>query len=232
MSINRALQGVTIAALLAALGWAALAGGAESAATPIPTPAVDNPKQKGPMQTAVLGGGCFWGLQGVFEHVKGVRSVLAGYSGGERSTAQYQDVGTGRTGHAESVKIVFDPDQLTYGELLQIYFSVAHDPTELNRQGPDVGSQYRSVIFYGDDSQRHIAESYIAQLTAGKLFTQPIVTQLDAFKGFYNAEDYHQDFYLKNPRYPYIVINDLPKIHNLKQLYPDEYRDFPVTVSH
>lgn len=230
MLLQRKFQLLVAAALLSGLGWALLAAGAESAVQ-IPAPAVDSAKQKGPLQTAVLAGGCFWGMQGVFEHVRGVRSVLAGYSGGARATAQYQDVGTGATGHAESIKVLFDPNEVTYGQLLQIYFSVAHDPTQLNRQGPDSGSQYRSVIFYDDDSQRHIAESYIAQLSQDKSFAAPIVTRLDALKGFYTAEDYHQDFYLKNPRYPYIVINDLPKIKNLKQLYPERYRDFPVTVS-
>ncbi len=213
--------------LLAALPLLAAAG-----ASPLvlPAPAVDNPRAHGRMQTAVLAGGCFWGLQGVFEHVRGVHEVLAGYSGGSRSTAQYEEVGTGRTGHAESVQIVFDPAELTYGELLQIYFSVAHDPTELNRQGPDVGTQYRSVIFYADDSQKRIAESYIAQLDQNKVFRQPIVTRVDPLNGFYAAESYHQDYYLKNPQQPYIVFNDLPKIRNLKQLFPDYYRERPETV--
>jgi peptide-methionine (S)-S-oxide reductase len=196
----------------------------------LPAPALDNPKQHGRLQTAVLAGGCFWGLQGVFEHVRGVQEVLAGYSGGSRSTASYQDVGSGSTGHAESVQIVFDPERLTYGELLQIYFSVAHDPTELNRQGPDEGTQYRSVIFYSDDTQRHIAEGYIAQLNSGKALPRAIVTQLDPLKGFYRAEDYHQDYYLKNPQAPYIVYNDLPKIRNLKTLFPTYYSDAPTTV--
>jgi len=217
------------AALIAALAYLAQCAAAEPAAT-VPPPALDNPKQAGRAQTAVLAGGCFWGLQGVFEHVRGVREVLAGYSGGSRSTARYDDVGSGHTGHAESVQIVFDPAQVSYGELLQIYFSVAHDPTELNRQGPDVGSQYRSSIFYADDTQRHIAESYIAQLDKAKAFPQPIVTRVDPLKGFYEAEGYHQDFYLKNPSYPYIVINDLPKIRGLKALYPDYYVDRPVTA--
>jgi len=230
MLLGKRLQVLMAAALVGGLGRVLLAGGAEPAVQ-IPAPAVDNAKQKGQLQTAVLAGGCFWGMQGVFEHVRGVRRVLAGYSGGARATAQYQDVGTGTTGHAESIKVLFDPNELTYGQLLQIYFSVAHDPTQLNRQGPDSGSQYRSVIFYDDDGQRHIAESYIAQLSQDKSFAAPIVTQLDPLKGFYTAEDYHQDFYLKNPRYPYIVINDLPKIRNLKELYPERYRDFPVTVS-
>ncbi len=216
-------------ALVAALAFLSQCAVAAAPAT-VPPPGLDNPKQAGRTQTAVLAGGCFWGLQGVFEHVRGVREVLAGYSGGSRSTAHYDDVGSGHTGHAESVQIVFDPAQVTYGELLQIYFSVAHDPTELNRQGPDVGSQYRSSIFYADDTQRHIAESYIAQLDKAKAFPQPIVTRVDPLKGFYEAEGYHQDFYLKNPSYPYIVINDLPKIRDLKQLYPDYYADRPITV--
>ena len=218
------------AALVAALAYLTQCAAAAEASRTLPPPALDNPKQAGRAQTAVLAGGCFWGLQGVFEHVRGVREVLAGYSGGARSTAHYDDVGSGHTGHAESVQIVFDPEQVSYGELLQIYFSVAHDPTELNRQGPDVGSQYRSSIFYGDDAQRHIAESYIAQLDKAKAFPQPIVTRVDPLKGFYEAEGYHQDFYLKNPTYPYIVINDLPKIRGLKALYPDYYADRPITV--
>ncbi|HET7757918.1 MAG TPA: peptide-methionine (S)-S-oxide reductase MsrA [Steroidobacteraceae bacterium] len=223
----RTLAPVLVSAALLLAGSCAAAGETSAA---IPAPRVDNPRAAGRMQTAVLAGGCFWGMQGVFEHVRGVREVLAGYSGGSRLTAQYQDVETGHTGHAESVQIVFDPAELSYGELLQIYFSVAHDPTELDRQGPDRGNQYRSAIFYADDNQRHIAESYIAQLAGDKAFTQPIVTQVAALRGFYRAEDYHQDFYLKNPGYPYIVINDLPKIRELKALYPGYYRDAPVTV--
>jgi len=215
--------------LLGGLTWIA-AGAAESAVV-LPAPADDSPKAQGRLQTAVLAGGCFWGVQGVFEHVRGVRGVLAGYSGGSRRMAQYQDVGTGKTGHAESVQITFDPGEISYGELLRIFFSVAHDPTELNRQGPDVGSQYRSVIFYADDSQRHVAESYIAQLDKAKAFPQPIVTQVTELKGFYPAESYHQDYYLKNPQQPYIVMVDLPKIGNLKQLFPDYYRDSPVMAA-
>jgi peptide-methionine (S)-S-oxide reductase len=230
MSIRRLLNNLLpAAALLGALAYLTQCAAAEPA-THLPPPALDNPKQPGHAQTAVLAGGCFWGLQGVFEHVHGVREVLAGYSGGARSTAHYDDVGSGHTGHAESVQVVFDPAEVTYGELLQVYFSVAHDPTELNRQGPDTGTQYRSSIFYADDSQRRIAESYIAQLDKAKAFPQPIVTRVDPLKGFYEAEGYHQDFYLKNPAYPYIVINDLPKIRNLKQLYPDYYQDRPITV--
>ena len=196
----------------------------------LPAPADDNTRQQGRLQTAVLAGGCFWGMQEVFEHVRGVHQVLAGYSGGPRAKANYQDVETGSTGHAESVQITFDPAQLTYGELLQIYFSVAHDPTELDRQGPDTGKQYRSVIFYADDTQQRIAANYIRQLTGGQAFAQPIVTAVDPLKGFYRAEDYHQDYYLKNPQLPYIVYVDLPKVRNLKSLFPAYYSDSPATV--
>ena len=203
--------------------------GAEPAVV-VPPPALDNPKKDGALQTAVVAGGCFWGVQGVFEHVRGVHEVLAGYAGGSRPTAQYEEVSTGRTGHAESVQITFDPREVTYGELLQIYFSVAHDPTQLDRQGPDSGSQYRSAVFYADATQRRIAENYIAQLNQSKSFAAPVVTRVDALRGFYPAEGYHQDFYLKNPQYPYIVINDLPKIRNLKVLFPEYYRDSPVTT--
>jgi peptide-methionine (S)-S-oxide reductase len=229
MSANRVLSAIAAVLVAASIGWLAATVHAEPPVV-VPAPALDNSKAPGRMQTAVLAGGCFWGMQGVFEHVRGVHEVLAGYSGGARSTAEYQEVGTGRTGHAESVEVIFDPAQLTYGEVLRIYFSVAHNPTELNRQGPDEGTQYRSVIFYADDTQRHIAESYIAQLDKGKVFGEPIVTRVDALQGFYAAEGYHQDYYLKNPQNPYIVINDLPKIKNLKALFPDYYRDPPVTA--
>jgi peptide-methionine (S)-S-oxide reductase len=225
------LQSVAAALpLTLALGCGVVAPAAEPAAA-LPAPLIDNPREHGRLQTAVLAGGCFWGMQGVFEHVHGVHGVLAGYSGGSGLTAHYEEVGSGRTGHAESVQVTFDPAEVTYGELLRIYFSVAHDPTELNRQGPDSGTQYRSSIFYADDAQRRIAESYIAQLGTTKSFARPIVTRVDPLKGFYPAEDYHQDFYLKNPAYPYIVINDLPKIRNLKALFPGDYQDSPITVA-
>jgi len=196
-----------------------------------PAPALDQPLAAGQLQTAVLAGGCFWGVQGVFQHVKGVQRVLSGYAGGEQATATYEQVSTDRTGHAESVEITFDPAQISYGEVLRIFFSVAHDPTELNRQGPDVGTQYRSAIFFADATQQRIAEAYIAQLDRAGTFAHPIVTRLDPLKGFFAAEDYHQDFLVRNPTYPYIVFNDLPKIANLKQLFPDRYRDQPVTVA-
>jgi peptide-methionine (S)-S-oxide reductase len=196
----------------------------------IPAPSVDNPKASGPLQTAVLAGGCFWGVQGVFEHMRGVKKVLSGYSGGEKATAQYETVSIGNTGHAESVQIVFDPKEVSYGELLQVYFAVAHDPTELNRQGPDRGTQYRSDIFYTDDSQKKIAQAYIAQLEKAKIFKSPIVTRVDPLKGFYSAEDYHQDFLIKNPNWPYIVVNDIPKIGSFKKVFPAYYQGQPVTV--
>jgi len=201
--------------------------GAESAVVIAP-PKVDNPKAAGAPQTAVLAGGCFWGVQGVYEHVRGVKNVLAGYAGGDRATAQYETVSSGGTGHAESVKITFDPAQISYGQILQIAFSVVHDPTELNRQGPDVGTQYRSAIFYADEAQKKIAEAYISQLDQAHVFAKPIVTRLESLKGFYPAEDYHQDYLLHHPSNPYIAFNDLPKVENLKSTFPALYSDQPV----
>ena len=197
---------------------------ASSAAVKLPDPATDTPlsKSKG-TQTVVLSGGCFWGVQAVFEHVKGVSSVTAGYSGGQASTAQYETVSTGRTGHAESVRIVYDPSQVSYGQLLKVFFSVAHDPTELNRQGPDEGTQYRSAIFYANDDQRRIAQAYVDQLNRAKAFPQPIVTEIVALQGFYPAEAYHQDYAEHHPNEPYIAINDLPKLEHLKQTLPELY---------
>lgn len=220
---------------LAALGLVAslaltVAVSQEAAPVALPAATDNSPKKPGHLQTAVLAGGCFWGMQGVFEHVHGVRGVVAGYAGGPARKAHYEDVETGVTGHAESVEVSFDPAEVSYGELLQIFFSVAHDPTQLNRQGPDSGTQYRSVVFYADDQQRQVAEAYIAQLTQARSFPRPIVTRVEELKGFYPAESYHQDYYLKNPRAPYIVFNDLPKIRALKQLFPDDYRDAPVMV--
>ena len=204
---------------------------AAEAALVVPAPATDNPKAAGPIQKAVLAGGCFWGMQGVFEHVRGVRNVLSGYAGGDKASAEYEVVSTGRTGHAESVQISFDPQQISFGEILRLYFSVAHDPTELNRQGGDVGTQYRSSIFYVDDAQKAIAQAYIAQLDAGKVFKSKIATQVIPLKGFYPAETYHQDFLIKNPSNPYIVYVDLPKIGNLKKLFPTYYQGEPVRVT-
>ena len=194
----------------------------------IAPPAVDNPKAAGPTQTAVLAGGCFWGVQGVFEHVRGVKKVVAGYAGGDRSTAQYETVSSGGTGHAESVKITFDPAAISYGQILQIAFSVVHDPTQLNRQGPDVGTQYRSAIFYADDNQKRIAQAYISQLDQAHAFARPIATRVDPLTGFYAAEDYHQDYLIHNPTQPYIAIYDIPKIENFRRTFPELYSGSPV----
>ena len=203
-------------------------GGAEKAVI-IPPPALDETTQAR-SETAVFAGGCFWGVQGVFQHVKGVKNAVSGYAGGAANTAQYERVSNGNTGHAESVEVAFDPAQVSYGTLLQIYFSVAHNPTELNRQGPDSGTQYRSAIFTKNAEQQRVAQAYITQLDAAHVFDKPIVTKLETFNGFYPAEEEHQDFLTEHPTYPYIVINDLPKVAQLKQLYPDRYQEQPVLV--
>jgi peptide-methionine (S)-S-oxide reductase len=225
-----------VAVGLQASSLAAAAAGADAArATDPPRPVAASTSESSNgsaiLQTAVLAGGCFWGTQGVFEHVKGVRQVLAGYSGGERGTARYEQVGTGTTGHAESIQISFDPAVISYADLLQIFFSVAHDPTQLNGQRPDSGTQYRSEIFFADASQQKIALAYIAQLEQARVFKGHIVTRVDPLKGFYPAEGYHQDFLVRNPHYPYIVYNDLPKIANLKREFPQVYIDSPVLVA-
>jgi peptide-methionine (S)-S-oxide reductase len=198
---------------------------ATASATAIPDPTLDAPlaSSKGE-QTAVLAGGCFWGVEGVFEHVKGVSDVRSGYSGGSPATAQYQKVGTGETGHAESVRITYDPSQISYGQLLKVFFSVAHDPTELNRQGPDIGTQYRSAIFYSNEEQKRIAQAYIEQLNRAKVFARPIVTQVAALRSFNEAEGYHQDYLAQHPDEPYIVINDQPKVENLRKQLPGLYK--------
>jgi peptide-methionine (S)-S-oxide reductase len=196
----------------------------------IPAPAVDEPAQQG-TEVAVLAGGCFWGVQGVFQHVNGVVSAVSGYAGGEKKTAHYEMVGSGGTGHAESVRITFDPSKISYGRILQIYFSVAHDPTELNRQGPDVGTQYRSAIFSANAEQARVAKAYIAQLNQARVYPAAIVTKIEPNREFYAAEDYHQDFLTTHPTYPYIVYNDLPKIEDLKRIFPDRYRANPVLVA-
>ena len=197
----------------------------------IPPPTVDlQAPGGGELQTAVLAGGCFWGMQGVYQHTKGVTQAVSGYAGGQKDTAHYQMVGTGRTGHAELISVTFDPRVISYGKILQIYFSVAHNPTELNYQGPDEGTQYRSAIFYANDDQKRVASAYIDELQKAHAFSSPIVTKLEALSGFYPAEDYHQDFLVLHPNYPYIVFNDLPKVGNLKKLFPDYYRETPVTV--
>jgi peptide-methionine (S)-S-oxide reductase len=217
--------------LIPFLGFASGLARAEEPAVVIPPSAMDQNVASGDgLQTVVLAGGCFWGVQGVFEHTKGVTQALSGYSGGTKETAHYQMVGTERTGHAESVQVTFDPKQISYGKILQIYFSVAHNPTELNYQGPDSGTSYRSAIFFANDEQKRVAEAYIAQLDQAHVFKSPIVTKLEPLTGFYPAEDYHQDFLVLHPSYPYIVYNDAPKIENLKRLFADEYRDTPVTV--
>jgi peptide-methionine (S)-S-oxide reductase len=218
------------AAALAITATAWLQTGRAEDARVIPAPAADE-SAPADSETAVLAGGCFWGMQGVFEHVKGVQHVWAGYSGGASYTAHYAMVGTETTGHAESVKIAFDPKVVSYGTLLRIYFSVAHDPTQLNRQGPDEGSSYRSEIFFASPEQEKIARAYIAQLDKAHAYSQPIVTKVDALNGFYPAEGYHQDYLIHHPESGYIQVNDLPKIANLKRLYPSLYRDPPVMVT-
>ncbi len=211
----------------------ALSSGLVRAAEPavsLPPPSLDAKPGGEGLQTVVLAGGCFWGVQAVFQHTKGVTQAISGYAGGKKETAHYEMVGTGRTGHAESVSVTFDPQQISYGKILQIYFSVAHNPTELNYQGPDTGTQYRSAIFYANDEQKRVADAYIAELGNAHVFSAPIVTKLEPLSGFYPAEDYHQDFAVLHPNYPYIVFNDLPKVDNLKRLFPDAYRETPVTV--
>ena len=208
-----------------AVAAAALAMACSSAAVgTLPDPAVDTPKAAVSGQaTAVFAGGCFWGVEAVFKHVKGVTKSTSGYSGGSQMTAKYMLVGTGTTGHAESVEVKYDPSQVTYGQLLRVFFSVAHDPTQLNRQGPDWGTQYRSAIFFATPDQERVAKAYIAQLDAAKVYAKPIVTEVTPLKGFYAAEDYHQDYLARNPDQPYIVVNDLPKLAALKEQFPQLY---------
>jgi peptide-methionine (S)-S-oxide reductase len=217
--------------LLPVLGalWLCPAQAAEPA-TVIPAPLVDASSGDG-LQTVVLAGGCFWGVQGVFQHAKGVVQAVSGYSGGSKDTAAYETVSGGQTGHAESVEVKFDPSQISYGKLLQIYFSVAHDPTQLNRQGPDTGTQYRSAIFFTNAEQQRVAQAYVEQLNKAGVFKRPIVTQIAPLTGFYPAEAYHQDYATLHPSQPYIAYNDLPKIENLKRLFADTYRDKPGLVA-
>ena len=196
----------------------------------LPPPAVDVAATEASSAVMVLAGGCFWGVQGVFQHVKGVSNAVSGYAGGAKHTATYEQTNDGTTGHAESVQITFDPRQISYGQLLQIFFSVAHDPTQRNRQGPDTGTQYRSTIFPANAEQAAVAKAYIAQLDQTHAFKKAIVTTIEMDRPFYTAEKYHQDFLVRNPTYPYIVYNDLPKIANLKRLFPDVYRATPVLV--
>jgi peptide-methionine (S)-S-oxide reductase len=230
--------GIAVLTLFVALGAALFAAHVgvlpsprANASTAIPASTVDEPVGKpGASETAVLAGGCFWGVQGVFQHVKGVTQAVSGYAGGDASTAQYETVGTGTTRHAESVRITYDPSQVTFGQLLHVFFAVVHDPTELNRQGPDVGEQYRSAIFPQNDMQQRIADAYIAQLNQAKVFDAPVVTLTKRDSGFFPAEDYHQDYLNSHPTAMYIVANDLPKLDDLRQVFPDLYREQPVLV--
>lgn len=220
-----------VVSALAVLGlaWAVAPSSAETAHV-LPAPAADETAGTS-TRTAVFAGGCFWGVQGVYQHVDGVISAVSGYAGGEKATAEYEKVGSGRTGHAESVRIVYDPRKVSYGKLMQIFFSVVHDPTQLNRQGPDVGTQYRSTVFAMDDDQARLAQAYIDQLDGAKLFGHKIVTTIEHGKPFYPAEAYHQDYLTLHPAQPYIVFNDLPKVENLKRVFPDVYRAQPALVS-
>lgn len=228
MDKNLRLAGLLVAGF-AAITFVSGLVGAKSPRTnaSFPKPVVDEPvsSAKG-QETAVISGGCFWGIQAVYEHTKGVISAKAGYAGGTPETAHYEVVSSGSTGHAESVKVVFDPSKITYGQILMIFFSVAHNPTELNKQGPDWGTQYRSSVFYANESQKKIAEAYIAQLDGAKVYNQKIATVVVPLKGFYPAEAYHQDYLKHNPTLPYIMINDLPKIEHLKKEFPDLYREY------
>ncbi len=210
--------------------WSAQ-GPAAASAIPLPDPVVDQQLASDEPQVAVLAGGCFWGVQAVFQHTNGVQLALSGYSGGMKTNPSYEEVTTGRTGHAESVQIKYNPREISYGQILKIYFSVVHDPTQLNRQGPDVGTHYRSAIFYANDEQKKIAEAYIAQLGQAGIFKSPIVTKVGPLTAFYPAEAYHQDYAIKHPTQPYIAIHDLPKVDNLKRLFPNMYRTNPVTVA-
>jgi peptide-methionine (S)-S-oxide reductase len=202
----------------------AFARSGASPKTPVPAPAVDKPLATAAgTETMVVAGGCFWGVQAVFEHVKGVIRATSGYAGGSASTASYETVSTGRTGHAESVRVTYDPSRISYGQLLKVFFSVAHDPTQLNEQGPDVGPQYRSAIFFGDEMQQHIAQAYVSQLGAAKVFRRRIVTDIVVLKKFYEAEAYHQNYFDSHPFDPYIMINDKPKVEALRRQFPELY---------
>ena len=220
-------RGAALALTLAGSFALAACGSEPAHAAPaLPTPAVDAPLAGAPgEQIAVLAGGCFWGIEAVFEHVKGVKSVVSGYAGGTVASPSYEQVSDGTTGHAEAVRIVFDPSEVSYGTLLRVFFSVAHDPTQLNRQGPDVGTQYRSAIYFTSDEQQRVAEGYVAQLAKEKVFARPIVTELAPLAAFYAAEEYHQDYAARNPSQPYIVIHDAPKVAALKREFPTLYRE-------
>jgi peptide-methionine (S)-S-oxide reductase len=227
---NRLSIGAAALGALAIATFAAAPSLAAEDAVVIPAPAMDEAPSGG-IQTVVLAGGCFWGVQGVFQHTAGVVNAVSGYAGGSKVTASYPVVSTGTTGHAESVEIKYDPKKITYGKLLQIFFSVAHDPTQLNRQGPDSGTQYRSAIFTTNSEQKKIAEAYIAQLNAAKVYRKPIVTKVGPLQGFYPAEAYHQDYLTLHPNQPYIAYNDIPKVENLKKLFAANYTEKPTLVS-
>ena len=221
------------AAAIGALAIAAVAiapSRASEEAVIIPVPSADVKTADG-LQTAVIAGGCFWGVQGVFQHTAGVVNAVSGYSGGSKATANYTMIGTGATGHAEAVEIRYDPKKISYGKILQIFFSVVHDPTQLNRQGPDSGTQYRSAIFTTSDEQKKVAEAYIAQLNAAKVYKKPIVTKIGPLDAFYAAEDYHQDYLTLHPNQPYIAHNDIPKVENLKKVFSENYIEKPTLVS-
>jgi peptide-methionine (S)-S-oxide reductase len=222
------LSRLLIAALII---LAPLRANAAERAIVLPAPAYDPPAASGGEQKLVVAGGCFWGVQGVFQHIKGVSRAMSGYAGGAKEAARYDKVSRGDTGHAESVEITYDPKIVSLGHLLRVYFSVAHDPTQLNRQGPDVGAQYRSAIFFANAEQEKMARDYIEQLSGAEVFSTPIVTTLEPLKAFYPAEAYHQDYLVRHPSQPYIVYNDLPKIDNLKRLFPSLYRDSPALTN-
>lgn len=224
--MKRPIAAVLVRRVAAAAAFALLAAPGAAGATSLPDPAVDIPLAKtGGTATAVLAGGCFWGVEGVFEHVKGVKRVVSGYSGGEAGTARYERVSSGDTGHAEAVRVEYDPARISYGQLLKVFFSVAHDPTQRDRQGPDIGRQYRSAIFYATPEQRRVAEHYVSQLQKADAFSRPLATELVPLRAFYDAEAYHQDYLVRHPTQPYIVIHDLPKIAELKRRFPTLYED-------
>jgi peptide-methionine (S)-S-oxide reductase len=227
---NRRSLGAAAIGALAITAVAVAPSRAAEDAVVIPPPAMDAQAADG-IQTAVVAGGCFWGVQGVFQHTSGVINAVSGYAGGSKITADYTMVSTGTTGHAESVQITYDPKKISYGKLLQIFFSVAHDPTQLNRQGPDSGTQYRSAIFTTSDEQKKVADAYIAQLNAAKVYSKPIVTKVGPLQGFFPAEAYHQDYLTLHPSQPYIAYNDLPKVENLKKLFTENYTEKPTLVS-
>jgi len=230
---RRAMLGMfAVAATLAGAGllWRGVAHSGAEQPVMVAPPAIDMPAGATRLERAILAGGCFWGVQGVYQHVEGVNSAVSGYSGGTAATAHYDAVARGRTRHAEAVEITYDPSRVSYGALLQIFFSVVHDPTQLDRQGPDVGPQYRSAIFPTTAAQREVADAYIAQLDASGAYARPIVTRVEATPSFFPAEDYHQDYMTENPRNPYIAINDLPKVSNLEKMFPQRYRATPVLV--